>query len=140
MITPISVCCQNALMFMRLRPLRSRPMTSTPANTPSTEPRPPKKLAPPSGHQQRGEARKEPRRGVDEYQHAVDVDAAHPRRLGIAADREDVPAQRNLLQKQADTGIADEQHDGAHGDDGEFAAEGQRDVGDAEKPHLIRDA
>ena len=44
---PISVCCQKALMFMRLSPLRSRPMTSTPANTPSTVPRPPKKLAPP---------------------------------------------------------------------------------------------
>ena len=138
-------------------------MTSTPANTPSTVPRPPKKLAPPmmtaamasssapmprlgkpaagaAGQQQRGEPREEARRGVDEDQHAVDVDAAHPRRLGIAADREDVPAERDLLQKQADTGIADEQHDGADGDDGEFAAEGQRDVGDAEKPHLVRDA
>src|ERR671915_384114 len=47
MTEPIRTCCQNELTLFRFRPLRKSPIIRTPAKTPSTVPRPPKKLAPP---------------------------------------------------------------------------------------------
>ena len=89
------------------------------------------------GHQQRGEPGEEAGRGVDEDQHAIDVDAADARRLRVAADREDVTAERDLLQEPGDAGVADEEQDGADRDHRELAAEGQRDVGDAEEADRV---
>src|SRR6185312_3754559 len=62
------------------------------------------------------------------------------RRLRIAADGEDVPAERYPLQEVSDTEIADEQKDGADRYHGELAAKRQRDVGDADKTHRIGNA
>ena len=46
-IEPIKTCCQNELTSIRFRPFLRIPIIITPANTPSTVPLPPKKLAPP---------------------------------------------------------------------------------------------
>jgi hypothetical protein len=47
MTMPIKIICQKALTLLMFSPLRSNPINSTPARTPSTDPRPPKKDAPP---------------------------------------------------------------------------------------------
>src|SRR5262245_44708691 len=51
----------------------------------------------PPGHDQSGEARHQPAQRVDDDQHAVDVDAADPRRLRVAPDRIDAPPQHCML-------------------------------------------
>ena len=49
-IEPIKTCCQKELTSIKLRPFLNIHIIITPANTPSTVPLPPKKLAPPIIH------------------------------------------------------------------------------------------
>ena len=109
MITPISVCCQKTLTFMRLRPLRRRPMiehagkhaedraaAAEEAGAADDDRGDRVELGTDAGigkagigapgEQEAGEPGEKAAEHVDEDEHAVDIDAADARRLRVAAD------------------------------------------------------
>ena len=69
----------------------------------------------------------------------VHVDPADPRRLRVAADGEDVPADRHPVQEVRGPRVAHEQDHRAHRDGAELAEEGHGDLAGPQEPDGVGD-
>src|SRR5262249_41722629 len=90
-----------------------------------------------AGEEERGQPREKARQRIDQDEDAVDADAAHPRRLRIAADGVDMPANRGLVEEPGEAAIDEEEHQRAYRYRPEWTEPRERDLLGAEETHGV---